>query len=97
MRNDLALLGSGMLEPSKPDRQLAARARDIHDRTQLAGYQAQGGYALAANLMDGMVQLDTRRRILSRGDETLDRILGEIELEALRQAKLIQTSYMRGF
>lgn len=84
---------SGEQKPrNKGERALAKASKQIVGEVQLSGMKAEGVAALAGHIMDVATQLDQHRRELAGNDEVLNRILGEIEISAIRQMNRIQNS-----
>jgi hypothetical protein len=89
--NPLLHYASSQVVPAKADRPIAQRAKTVVAEVRHSGLKVDGAIALASHVMDLVIDLDHRRRVLSNGDPLLNEILGEIEGMAVRQARLIQT------
>ena len=92
MNNDLMLFAIGDIAPRKGDRAIAARAKAIYDEVREKDLMARGAFALAADIMDGANALDDKAERMAGDNPRKQRILGEIELNAIRQTMRIQNS-----
>lgn len=90
MSGELMQYMNGDRRVARRDREVAGRAKAIHDEVRLAGFKADGALALAGHIMEGMVGLDEQRRMLAKNDPLTNTILADIEQQALFQVKKIQ-------
>lgn len=90
MSGELMEYMNGSARVARRDREVAAKAKAIHDEVRLVGFKADGAVALAGHIMEGMVGLDEHRRTLAKNDPLTNTILADIEQQALYQVKKIQ-------
>lgn len=92
MSDELMRYTSGEARVVRRDRAVAARAKSIHDEVRLAAFKADGALALAGHVMEGVVALDTHRRMLAGDDPVTTALLADIEQQALFSVKKIQAN-----
>lgn len=83
--------------PARYDRAVAARAKPIHDEVRLSAFKADGALALAGHIMEGVVSLDMHRRMLAGNDPVTNRLLADIEQQALFSVRQIQANLYNGW
>ena len=93
----MSKFGSGDRRSRASNRALAAASQPIVDEARIAAMKVDGSAALAGHAMDAAKGLDNYRRQLAGGDETLNNILVDIEVEGLRQVKKIQAKLYNEF
>lgn len=74
----------------KGDRDIVGSAKEIYNRTKIAGLEVDATVALGDHIMERLVRHDHRRRHLAKGDVTINLILADIEAETVEQVKRIQ-------
>lgn len=91
--SDLMRYVNGEMKPKgKGERDLANNSKMVVGTIQLAGLKSEGIAALAGKIMQDIAELDNHRRALAGDDPVLNKLLGEIELNAARQMGRIQNS-----
>lgn len=91
MNNELIRYTSSSAPMSRRNRKVTQQSKQVYDEVRMAALKNDGSMALAAHIMEGFVQLDARRMELAQGEPALSALLTDIEMTALRQAKLIQS------
>jgi hypothetical protein len=91
MSGELMEYMNGDARVSRRDREVATRAKQVHDEVRLAAFKGDGALALAGHLMEGTVELDERRRALAKGDPITNALLADIEQTAVFQVRKIQS------
>jgi hypothetical protein len=97
MSNELMRYTTGEARPARYDRQVARQAKPIHDEVRLSAFKADGALALAGHIMEGVASLDTHRRMLAGNDPVTNRLLADIEQQALFSVKTIQAKLYNGW
>jgi len=87
---DLELYASGRKRARGRDRAVVDIARPIYTEAQLTALKIKGAVAVGEHAMSEIVGLDDLRQDLANGDPTKNKILGDIELETVRQVKKLQ-------
>jgi hypothetical protein len=91
--NELMQMATGQRRPvTRAERESARAASEVVNEVRLAAIEADGAMALAAHIMQGMVDLDEQRKSLMSNDPLLALMLGEIEATSVRQVKKIQNN-----
>lgn len=89
-RRDLQEYVNGDARVARQDREVVAKAKEVHDEVRLAGFKADGAMALAGHIMEGAIGLDDHRRTLAGNDPIRNALLADIEQQAIFQVKKIQ-------
>jgi hypothetical protein len=92
MSDELMRYMDGERRPARRDREVAAKAKPIHDEVRLAAFKADGAMALAGHIMEGVVGLDQHRRTLAANDPITNQLLADIEQQAIFSVKKIQSN-----
>lgn len=92
MSGELMNYATGTSSVQRYDRRVAAQAKRVHDEVRLAAFKSDGALGLAGHIMDGVVGLDTYRRMLSKDDPITTALLADIEQQAMFQVKRIQAN-----
>jgi hypothetical protein len=97
MSSELMRMTNGDIRPRKQDQELLRRANKVKVEVQLADYQAQGTFAVAAKIMQGASELDDIRLQLANGDPVKAAMLADFEVTAFQKAKNIQRGLFNDF
>jgi hypothetical protein len=92
MSGELMRYANGELRPAKLDRDIAKKAKAIQDEVRTAAFKIDGALALGGHVMEGVVELDSRRRQLAGNDPLTNALLADIEQAALFAVKKIQSN-----
>ena len=88
MDNKLSKYVSGQERPrGAAEKAIAQAAKPVYDEARLTALKVEGSAAVAGHAMEVVEKLDDHRRDLARGDEVKNKILADIELEAVRQSR----------
>lgn len=83
---------SGEVRPTYRDRAVTKEAKRLFDKTRMAGMQVDASVALAGHIMENIAELDAKRMAIAGDDPVLGQMLLEIEVAAVRQAKVVQST-----
>jgi len=94
MNNELVGYSRGEVIAPRVDRAVARQAKQVYDKARLAAMEADAVIAVAGHVMEGVADLDAKRKDLAQEDVTLHMALADIEMMAIRQ---IKSSIQRDF